>query len=91
MQAQIGKWGHSLAVRIPGAYARELGLREGSDLDVALVNGGLLLRPRARKYTLDELVAGAGTDSIAGHAYRRQLGRAIHTTLLRRQVIGRHG
>ena len=66
MQAQIGKWGNSLAVRIPGAYARELGLREGSDLDVALVNGGLLLRPRARKYTLDELVAGITPENLHG-------------------------
>ena len=66
MQAQIGKWGDSLAVRIPGAYARELGLREGTELDLALVNGGLLLRPRARKYTLDELLAGVTAQNLHG-------------------------
>jgi antitoxin MazE len=66
MQAQIGKWGNSLAVRIPGTYARELGLREGTDLDVTLVNGGLLLRPRSRKYTLDELLAGITEENLHG-------------------------
>jgi antitoxin MazE len=66
MQAQIGKWGNSLAVRIPGAYAKELGLQEGTDLDVALVNGGILLRPRSRKYTLDELVGGVTPENLHG-------------------------
>ncbi len=64
MKTQIGKWGNSLAVRIPSAYAKELGLRDGTDLDVALVNGGLLLLPRTKKYTLDELLAGITDDNL---------------------------
>ncbi len=46
MHAQIGKWGNSLAVRIPGPYAKGLDLKEGMELDVSVVEGGLLLRPR---------------------------------------------
>ena len=57
MRAQIGKWGNSLAVRIPGTYAKDLDLKEGMDLDVSLVEGGLLLRPPPEEYTLEELVA----------------------------------
>jgi antitoxin MazE len=57
MQAQIGKWGNSLAVRIPGAYAKDLDLEEGTDLDVSLVEGGILLRPRPKQYSLEELVS----------------------------------
>ena len=57
MQTQIGKWGNSLAVRIPGAYAKDLHLQEGMELDVALVDGGILLRPRRKEYTLEELIA----------------------------------
>jgi len=57
MQTQIGKWGNSLAVRIPGTYAQDLQLKEGMELDVSVVEGGLLLRPRRRGYTLEELVA----------------------------------
>jgi antitoxin MazE len=57
MQTQVGKWGNSLAVRLPAAYAKDLDLKEGTDLDVSLVEGGLLLRPRKSEYTLEELVA----------------------------------
>jgi antitoxin MazE len=57
MQTQIGKWGNSLAVRIPGVYAKDLGLREGMDLEVSVSGGGLLLRPNKDEYSLEELVA----------------------------------
>ena len=57
MQTQIGKWGSSLAVRIPGTYAKDLDLKEGMELDVSLVEGGILLRPHPRQYSLDELVS----------------------------------
>jgi antitoxin MazE len=57
MQAQIGKWGNSLAVRIPGAYAKDLNLQEGMEVDLLLMDGALVLRPQPREYTLDELVS----------------------------------
>jgi antitoxin MazE len=57
MQTQIGKWGHSLAVRLPGAYAKDLGLREGSEVEVSVVPGGLLIKPRKAEYLLEDLVA----------------------------------
>lgn len=58
MNTQIGRWGNSLAVRIPGTYAKDLALKEGMELDVSVVDGGILLRPRHRRYTLEELVEG---------------------------------
>ena len=57
MHTQIGKWGNSLAVRIPGTYAKDLDLKEGTELDVSLVEGGILLRPHPQGYTLEELVS----------------------------------
>ncbi len=66
MNAQVGKWGNSLAVRIPGAYAKDLGLKEGMDLDVSLVEGGLLLRPRREGYTLEELLARITPENLHG-------------------------
>jgi antitoxin MazE len=56
MNTQVGKWGNSLAVRIPGTYVKELDLQEGTELEVTRVNGGLLLKPRKREYSLDELL-----------------------------------
>jgi antitoxin MazE len=67
MNTQIGKWGNSLAVRIPGVYAKDLDLKEGMELDVSLVDGGILLRPPRRpRYTLDELVAGITPENVHG-------------------------
>ena len=57
MHTQIGKWGNSLAVRIPGIYARDLDLKEGMELDVAPVEEGLLLKLQRQQPTLEELVA----------------------------------
>ena len=67
MHTQIGKWGNSLAVRIPGTYAKDLEWADGMELEVALVEGGILLRPRrCQHYTLDELVAGITPENIHG-------------------------
>lgn len=57
MQTQIGKWGNSLAVRIPGPHAKDLGLSEGMEVDVTIKDGVLVLRPSQPRYTLEELVA----------------------------------
>jgi antitoxin MazE len=66
MTAQVGRWGNSLAVRIPGAYVKDLGLREGMELEVSLVGGGILLRPRHGGYTLEELVARITPENVHG-------------------------
>ena len=52
MNTQVGKWGNSLAVRIPGTYSKELDLEVGTEVEVIRVDGGLLLRPRKRAYKL---------------------------------------
>jgi antitoxin MazE len=66
MQTQIDRWGDSLAVKIPGSYARDLGLKEGTQLEISLVDGGLLLRPRTKEYTLEELVAQITPENVHG-------------------------
>jgi len=67
MNTQIGKWGNSLAVRIPGAYAKDLDLKEGTEVDVSLVKGALVVRPSSgRQYTLAELVAAITPENLHG-------------------------
>jgi antitoxin MazE len=52
-------------VRIPGAYASDLDFKEGMEVDVALVEGGILLRaPPCRRYPLDELVAAITPENV---------------------------
>jgi antitoxin MazE len=57
MRTQIRKWGNSLAVRLPAAYAKDLSLAEGMEVEVSVVSGGLLLRPDQKEHSLEELVA----------------------------------
>jgi len=59
MQTQVGKWGHSLAVRIPKAVAAQAHLQEGERLEMSVSeDGALVLRPARPRYALDDLLAG---------------------------------
>jgi antitoxin MazE len=66
MKTQVGKWGNSLAVRIPGVHAKELQIEEGAELEMTRVSGGLLLRPKKRAYTLGELLDQIKPENIHG-------------------------
>ena len=58
MKTKIQRWGNSLAVRIPKSYSVEVGLQDGSTVDLRLVADGLLIAPTTeRAYSLDELLA----------------------------------
>jgi antitoxin MazE len=58
MRTQIGKWGNSLAIRIPAAYAKDLGLADGMEVEVSVVDHSMVVSPSKAAYTLEELVAG---------------------------------
>lgn len=45
MRKRVGKWGNSLAVRIPKAFATEVGFEEDSLVELSLVNGQLVIAP----------------------------------------------
>jgi antitoxin MazE len=58
MTARIQKWGNSLAVRIPKAFAVEAGLAANSLVEIRLVEGRVVLLPvTSRRYALDDLLA----------------------------------
>lgn len=56
MNISIGKWGNSLAIRIPNALAKSLGIQEGSEVSAELEGGALVLRPEPVRANLAELV-----------------------------------
>ena len=59
MLVRIQKWGNSLALRIPVAFARETGIDSGVEVDLALEDGRLVITPQERPfYVLDELLVG---------------------------------
>ena len=47
MKVKVQTWGNSLGLRIPKAYATELGVHPGSEMEVNLEAGTLLARPAA--------------------------------------------
>ncbi len=54
MRIQVSKWGHSLAVRIPSAFAKQLGVVEGSAVEISASEDAIVLtRPG---YTLEGLL-----------------------------------
>jgi antitoxin MazE len=57
MLARVRKWGNSLAVRIPKAFADEAGLEQDSEVKVALVDGRIVIEPSDAILTLDQLLA----------------------------------
>lgn len=56
MRSKVQKWGNSLAVRIPRAFAEQLGVDDSSEVELVLGDDGLLVRPIARRYVLAELL-----------------------------------
>jgi antitoxin MazE len=58
MKTRVQKWGNSLALRIPKAFASEVGLQNESSVDVSLDEGKLVVRPLSSpKPTLRQLMA----------------------------------
>lgn len=59
MDTMIQKWGNSLAVRIPRSVAKDSHLHQGSMVDIALIAGKIVVKPkRQRSYTLAQLLRG---------------------------------
>ena len=66
MRSQVQKWGNSLALRIPKSFAIEAGLREDGVVDLALVDGKLIVTPQAEPILLAALLEGIIPDNIHG-------------------------
>jgi antitoxin MazE len=59
MKTRVQRWGNSLGVRIPKAFAQQAGLQENAPITVSLIDGKLLIeRLGADSFTLDDLLAG---------------------------------
>ena len=58
MQTKIQRWGNSLGLRIPRSFAEEAGVIAGSEVDLSIRNGDLIVKPaRRRTYRLRDLLA----------------------------------
>ena len=57
MNTRIQKWANSLSLRIPKSFAEEAGVEAGSEVELSVKDGQLVVTPtRRRKYQLRDLL-----------------------------------
>ena len=67
MNQHLKKWGNSLALRIPSGMAEDARLSDGTEVEIALRGGRLVVEPVAEpEVTLDALVAGITPENLHG-------------------------
>ncbi|HWM90121.1 MAG TPA: AbrB/MazE/SpoVT family DNA-binding domain-containing protein [Thermoanaerobaculia bacterium] len=65
MQSKIQRWGNSLAVRIPKAFALDVGLEEDAAVELSVSDGDLIISPiEPRSFTLSQLLAQITDDNL---------------------------
>jgi antitoxin MazE len=57
MKIQIGKWGNSLAVRLPKDVVEKLDLKEGDSIDVELFSRALHRASMSREEAVQRMIA----------------------------------
>jgi antitoxin MazE len=67
VHTKVQKWGNSLGLRIPRSFAKEMGVEAGSEVDLSLRNGDLVVKPaRRRTYRLKDLLRKVTARNIHG-------------------------
>lgn len=75
MQTRIQRWGNSLGLRIPKSFAAEAGVEAGSEVDLSVEGGDLIVKPtRRRTYRLNELLGRVNARNVHGEV---QTGRPV--------------
>lgn len=64
METTIHKWGNSLAIRIPGGYAKGLRLQEGSSVHLIEEDNKLVIIPGKSSLKLKDLLLEMNDDNI---------------------------
>ena len=79
MQTRIQKWGNSLGLRIPKSFAEQAGVEAGSEVDLSIEKGELIVRPRRLpRYRLKDLLRGVTAKNVHKEVKTgRQVGQEI--------------
>ncbi len=56
MVSKVQKWGNSLAIRIPKAFAEEADIAEDSSVEISVEDGRIVVAPARKEWTLSQLV-----------------------------------
>ncbi len=79
MRVSVQKWGNSLDLRIPKPFAKDLGVSEGTLVDVSISKGRLIASPVApRRARLEDLLRRVTKRNLHGEAETGpQVGREV--------------
>ena len=67
MKTRVQKWGNSLALRIPKAFADEVGLQKETSVDISLDDGKIIISPTAKpKLDLNDLLKQVTEENLHG-------------------------
>lgn len=67
MRTKIVKWGNSLGLRIPKAFAEEVRVGEGSVVDISMEDGNLVVKvTQPEESCLEELLEGVTEENLHG-------------------------
>ncbi len=67
MQTKIQKWGNSLGLRIPKSFAEQAGVEAGSEVDLSVKDGELIVRARRfPRYDLKQLLQTVTAKNVHG-------------------------
>ena len=73
------RWGNSLAIRIPKSFAAETSLEPGSEVELGLEDGRLVITPVGDAgYSLDELLSKVTAANLHGEV---ETGPAVGTEI----------
>jgi antitoxin MazE len=65
MLTKVQKWGNSLALRIPKAFALDAQLVNESFVEISIADGQIIIKPIvAPSWTLEELLAGINKNNL---------------------------
>jgi len=78
MQAKIQKWGNSLALRIPKAFAEEMKLEQNAVVNINIEDGKLVVNLSRPMFTLEELLAQVTDENLHGEIdWGRPIGKEV--------------
>lgn len=71
MEIKAKKWGNSLGVRIPKLLAEQIGIHDGSSIDITVVDGEIRLNRKSAK--LESLLENVSKDNLHGETFNDQV------------------
>ena len=79
MRLRVQKWGNSLAIRIPKPFAEEARVKQGTVVDLSVVEGKLVAERAVREqWTLARLLAGVSRKNLPSEVdFGRPVGREV--------------